>query len=164
VQCQLCRTLNDASQSNQLGHIVCLGCHITLMYAYGAQSVKCAVCNTVTPAPVPSSSAMPPSLSGRQQHQQHQQQQEQQQGGPMVQAVLVENPMTLDDAGNEVHGLAYTGVAVADLHAQVHGIEGGGGGAVNVHIRSDQHAVSEELLGMVQVQNVAIGITTKPQM
>lgn len=49
VQCSLCNTLNDASQANQLGHVVCGGCSITLMYAYGAASVKCAVCEVVTP-------------------------------------------------------------------------------------------------------------------
>lgn len=30
---------------------MCDGCKITLMYAYGAQSVKCAVCNSVTHVP-----------------------------------------------------------------------------------------------------------------
>jgi LSD1 subclass zinc finger protein len=50
VQCSVCGNISDASQANQLGHIVCGGCHVTLAYAYGAQSVKCAVCNFVTPA------------------------------------------------------------------------------------------------------------------
>ena len=37
VQCSVCGNLNDASQANQLGHVVCGGCQVTLAYAYGAQ-------------------------------------------------------------------------------------------------------------------------------
>jgi LSD1 subclass zinc finger protein len=37
------------AQANQIGHLVCAFCHMTLMYAHGAASVKCAVCNHVTP-------------------------------------------------------------------------------------------------------------------
>lgn len=48
VQCSLCHTVNNAQQANRLGHVVCSGCHVTLMYALGAHSVKCAVCNAVT--------------------------------------------------------------------------------------------------------------------
>ena len=36
-------------QANQIGHLICACCHMTLMFAHGAQSVKCAVCNHVTP-------------------------------------------------------------------------------------------------------------------
>ena len=43
-------------QANQIGHLVCAHCHMTLMFAHGAQSVKCAVCNYVT-AVTPSSMA-----------------------------------------------------------------------------------------------------------
>ncbi|KAL4446320.1 hypothetical protein ABPG77_003127 [Micractinium sp. CCAP 211/92] len=50
VQCSVCGNLNDATQANQLGHIVCGGCAVTLAYAFGAQSVKCSVCGFVTPA------------------------------------------------------------------------------------------------------------------
>ena len=124
VQCSLCQTLNDAQQANQLGHVVCGGCQITLMYAYGAQSVKCALCNHVTPLatsrPPPSHqhqyaphhpSPYPPPTnqhSGRPPtapyQPPHLQQQQQQQGNdsamasnkPPVQAVLVENPPTLE--------------------------------------------------------------------
>ena len=71
-------------QANQVGHIVCSGCQITLMYAFGAQSVKCAVCNHVTPV-----LGQPGGRPG-------------QPGVPQQQAVLVQNPPTLDDAGNEV--------------------------------------------------------------
>ena len=39
----MCGNLNDASQANQLGHVVCGGCQVTLAYAYGAQ-VRCARC------------------------------------------------------------------------------------------------------------------------
>ena len=40
VQCSVCGNLNDATQANQLGHVVCGGCHVTLAYAFGAQSVS----------------------------------------------------------------------------------------------------------------------------
>lgn len=135
VQCSLCGTLNDAQQANQLGHVVCGGCQTTLMYAYGAQSVKCAVCNHVTPCmagtrppPVPQPLAyQPPSYpqppypmnvagppSGfpppAQQPPQASLNQSSQGGTGLsggsnpkpVQAVLVENPPTLDEGGNEL--------------------------------------------------------------
>ncbi|KAL6780256.1 LSD1 [Auxenochlorella protothecoides x Auxenochlorella symbiontica] len=79
VHCAMCGTLNDAAQANLLGHIVCGGCQITLSYAYGACSVKCAVCNHVTPVP----GAPEPSA-------------------PRTQAVIVENPSSVDEAGFEV--------------------------------------------------------------
>ena len=134
VQCSLCQTLNDAQQANQLGHVVCGGCQITLMYAYGAQSVKCALCNHVTPLatsrPPPSHqhqyaphhpSPYPPPTnqhSGRPPtapyQPPHLQQQQQQQGNdsamasnkPPVQAVLVENPPSLDESGNEIQNVS----------------------------------------------------------
>ena len=64
------------------------------MYAYGAASVKCAVCNTVTPV-TPSTITSPPqqggsSTAGSGQHQTSQQ------------TVVVVNPPTLDADGNEV--------------------------------------------------------------
>lgn len=105
VQCSLCSALNDATQANQLGHVVCQGCHITLMYAYGAQSVKCALCNHVTPAPSGSSS-----LGAAQQHQ-HQQPAASLSSKPTpTTAVLVEHPATLDEAGNEVPSAPAIGV------------------------------------------------------
>ena len=125
VQCSLCQTLNDAQQANQLGHVVCGGCQITLMYAFGAQSVKCALCNHVTPlaarppppshhhhhAPYPPSShsGRPPAAPY------HPQQPQQQRPGQdsavastnkPVQAVLVENPPSLDESGNEVQNVS----------------------------------------------------------
>lgn len=65
------------------------------MYAFGAQSVKCAVCNHVTP--VAGGAAPGRAGAGGQQ----------QPGGggggkPAQQAVLVQNPPSLDEAGNEV--------------------------------------------------------------
>lgn len=38
LQCSVCGNLNDATQANQLGHIVCGGCAVTLAYAFGAQA------------------------------------------------------------------------------------------------------------------------------
>ena len=47
-------------QANQVGHLICGCCQITLMYAWGAQSVKCAVCNHVTPVNSGTISGPPP--------------------------------------------------------------------------------------------------------
>ncbi|KAH7616915.1 hypothetical protein Ndes2526B_g09022 [Nannochloris sp. 'desiccata'] len=127
VQCSLCQTLNDAQQANQLGHVVCGGCQITLMYAFGAQSVKCALCNHVTPLasrPPPSSqrphhqppphhhALYPPSNhhSGRPPGVPYQPQQGQDSAvasiNKPVQAVLVENPPSLDESGNEIQNVS----------------------------------------------------------
>jgi len=118
VQCSLCQTLNDAQQANQLGHVVCGGCQITLMYAFGAQSVKCALCNHVTPLasrpPPPHQHApYPPNNhhSGRPPAAPHQQQQQGQDSAVAannkpVQAVLVENPPSLDESGNEIQNVS----------------------------------------------------------
>jgi len=124
VQCSLCGTLNDAQQANQLGHVVCGGCQITLMYAHGAQSVKCAACNHVTQVARPGGVRPPPHqhhVYQTQTSQQAQQQLPQSSSAPPeaahsqqisnppakpVQAVLVENPPTLDDGGNEVHNVS----------------------------------------------------------
>eukprot|EP00192_Tetraselmis_astigmatica_P025635 CAMPEP_0117665306 /NCGR_PEP_ID=MMETSP0804-20121206/9737_1 /TAXON_ID=1074897 /ORGANISM="Tetraselmis astigmatica, Strain CCMP880" /LENGTH=143 /DNA_ID=CAMNT_0005472705 /DNA_START=779 /DNA_END=1210 /DNA_ORIENTATION=+ len=115
VQCSRCSAVNcavPASQpqhqpqpqlqqppSQQLGHVVCGGCHVTLMYAFGAQSVKCALCNFVTSvqgAPVTMyhpAGVMPPGSM-------------QPQMKPMTHAVVVENPSSLDEHGNEIPNLA----------------------------------------------------------
>ena len=47
-------------QANQVGHLICSCCTITLMYAWGAQSVKCAVCNHITPVNSSTISGPPP--------------------------------------------------------------------------------------------------------
>ena len=54
------------AQANQVGHLICNCCQITLMYAWGAQSVKCAVCNHITPINASTSAgpAPPPNPSG----------------------------------------------------------------------------------------------------
>ena len=103
VQCSVCGNLNDATQSNQLGHLVCTGCQITLMYAFGAQSVKCAVCNTITPVAGSAHSAAATAAAAAAAaaaHQHHQQQQALSQGSskPAQQAVLVENPAPADES------------------------------------------------------------------
>ena len=56
MQLPITLLLLAAVQANQIGHLVCAHCHMTLMFAHGAQSVKCAVCNCVT-AVTPSSMA-----------------------------------------------------------------------------------------------------------
>ncbi len=102
------------AQANQVGHLVCGSCSITLMYAHGAQSVKCAVCNHVTPVtggaaalPAPAAAAPGPASQhpmlavngggfggaaggGAQAG-----------GGSGGVTVVVENPMSLDEHGNE---------------------------------------------------------------
>ncbi|KAB1201655.1 Protein LSD1 [Morella rubra] len=85
----------------QVAHVNCANCRTTLMYPYGAPSVKCAVCHYVTnvgmgntrvPIPVhrpngtansgaTTSTAIPSSQS---------------------QTVVVENPMTVDESGKLV--------------------------------------------------------------
>ncbi len=93
--------LESGMQANQIGHIVCSCCDITLMYAFGAASVKCAVCNTVThvnhttlthpsaqQGPSNSSAGVSAGASPRPQ-QSHQ-------------TVVIVNPPTLDAEGNEV--------------------------------------------------------------
>lgn len=106
VQCSVCGNISDASQANQLGHVVCGGCQVTLAYAYGAQSVKCAVCNFVTPVSAhlggtsTAAQQQPQQQSAQQQGQQQQQQQHQ------AATVVVENPATQDEQGNEVQNVA----------------------------------------------------------
>ncbi|DBA92077.1 hypothetical protein WJX77_012306 [Trebouxia sp. C0004] len=101
VQCSLCNTINTAMDANQIGHIVCSCCQITLMYAFGAASVKCAVCNTVTQvnhSPLtqppaqhgPSSGSIGDSAGASRRPQQSHQ------------TVVIVNPPTLDEEGNEV--------------------------------------------------------------
>ena len=83
-------------QANQIGHIVCSCCHITLMYAYGAASVKCAVCQTVTPVNPSTTTHSPypgPSSSDANAAEHTQKSQ---------QTVVIVNPPTLDADGNEV--------------------------------------------------------------
>lgn len=39
---------NALEAANQVAHVSCAQCHTTLMYPYGAPSVKCAICHYVT--------------------------------------------------------------------------------------------------------------------
>uniref|UniRef100_A0A0A0L6K3 Zinc finger LSD1-type domain-containing protein n=2 Tax=Cucumis sativus TaxID=3659 RepID=A0A0A0L6K3_CUCSA len=48
VQCSCCRTINAASEANQMAHINCGNCRVLLMYQCEAHSVKCTLCNFVT--------------------------------------------------------------------------------------------------------------------
>eukprot|EP00210_Caulerpa_lentillifera_P004341 g4140.t1 len=98
VQCSICKTLNPATQANQVAHIVCGGCRITLMYSYGAQSVKCAVCSFVT--------SVPPAQLRFQTQASLPQPQTQTQSSASKTTVVVENPPSLDDEGNEVQNIA----------------------------------------------------------
>ncbi|MQL75340.1 hypothetical protein Taro_007691 [Colocasia esculenta] len=89
--------------ANQVAHVNCGQCHTTLMYPYGAPSVKCAIChfvtnvgtrsNTMQPVPVytPNGPMVTPALISGQSlpH-------------PHSQTVVVENPMSVDDSGKLV--------------------------------------------------------------
>jgi LSD1 subclass zinc finger protein len=114
-----------AAAAAAVAHINCGGCGMTLMYAYGAQSVKCALCQYVTSIAMPPNMRMPLPPT-----QQQQQQQQQQQLRPIVptapqqllltppvsvpsntqshhtQTVVVENPMTFDESGKLVSNVA----------------------------------------------------------
>jgi LSD1 subclass zinc finger protein len=72
------------------GHVGCGGCSIMLMYPLGAQSVKCSVCHYVTHV---SQQANWGGSGGAGQQQAAQ---------PKTQTVVVENPPSLDEKGNEV--------------------------------------------------------------
>mmetsp|Transcript_11713 Transcript_11713/g.20830 ORF Transcript_11713/g.20830 Transcript_11713/m.20830 type:complete len:200 (-) Transcript_11713:560-1159(-) len=105
VQCSMCHVVTEVPT---YAHVVCEGCSIMLMFLAGAQSVKCSVCHHVTPA-----NSNPAASHGPQGHAP--------QGhghgpGPssvtnagthkQVHTVVVENPPTLDEQGNEVANIA----------------------------------------------------------
>ncbi len=97
------------------GHMACHGCRIMLMFPIGAHVVKCSVCHCITPVTadnVTYEAPQPPASSG------HAHQQQQQQAPVMAkptQTVVVENPPTVDDKGNEVR-------ALQKKHASLHGL------------------------------------------
>ncbi|MBA0724003.1 hypothetical protein Golax_020714 [Gossypium laxum] len=83
---------------NQIAHINCGHCRTTLMYPYGAPSVKCAICQYVTnvgtgnarapfcvnrPNQIASAGTMPSTSTS--------------------QTVVVENPMSVDESGKLVN-------------------------------------------------------------
>lgn len=79
VRCALCSFVTSVPpQGTQVAHTGCDGCGVTLMYPAGAHAVKCARCSFIT--------CLTPSTEE----------------GTEVQTVIVENPMTLDDAGRLV--------------------------------------------------------------
>lgn len=93
VQCSMC---HNVTQVPVYGHLVCNGCSVMLMYPVGAQSVKCSVCHYVTPVTASATGAS-----------------QQQRPKATTQTVVVENPPTLDDQGNEVANIA-VGVKASD--------------------------------------------------
>eukprot|EP00877_Chromochloris_zofingiensis_P012136 jgi/Chrzof1/7176/Cz02g13260.t1 len=99
VQCSLCHNI---TQVPVYGHVVCGGCSIMLMYPLGAQSVKCSVCHFVTNV----SQNVPWQSGGSSQSQGQGQQSSRPSPKPATQTVVVENPPTLDDQGNEVPNIA----------------------------------------------------------
>ncbi len=79
------------------------------MYQYGAQSVKCSLCHHVTQigqSTLPSAGAGPSSGGGvPPPAQQPATVQQPESVKPAVQTVVVENPPTLDDTGQEVQSI-----------------------------------------------------------
>ncbi|THG17465.1 hypothetical protein TEA_006855 [Camellia sinensis var. sinensis] len=89
--------------SNQLAHVNCGNCRTTLMYPYGAPSVKCAICHYITnvnmgnvrvPIPMhrPNGATTPASMPSTSAAMPHSQ----------TQTVVVENPMSVDESGKLV--------------------------------------------------------------
>ncbi|KAK2975288.1 hypothetical protein RJ640_022737, partial [Escallonia rubra] len=85
---------------HHLAHVNCGNCRTMLMYPYGAQSVKCAVCQHVTnvnmgntrvpiplhrPSGTSTSAPIPPSSTAKPRSQ--------------SQTVVVQNPMSIDESG-----------------------------------------------------------------
>ncbi|OEL13089.1 Protein LOL3 [Dichanthelium oligosanthes] len=91
-----CRHLNN------IAHVNCGHCQITLMYPYGAHSVKCAICNHITATGVnmvaPTTSARPASNGSSYSTSSTSVPKSQ----PQNVTVVVENPMTVDDKGKLV--------------------------------------------------------------
>ncbi|KAG2445588.1 hypothetical protein HXX76_000200 [Chlamydomonas incerta] len=91
VQCSLCHAV---TQVPVYGHLVCNGCSIMLMYPMGAQSVKCSVCHYVTPVTAATAAAGGASGSIPAAR------------PKTTQTVVVENPPSYDEKGNEVANIA----------------------------------------------------------
>lgn len=89
VQCSLCQNI---TQVPVYGHIVCTGCGIMLMYPLGAQSVKCSMCHAVSTVSQSNSWAAPSTSQPASSKASH--------------TVMVENPPSIDENGNEVANLA----------------------------------------------------------
>ncbi|KAJ9529039.1 hypothetical protein QJQ45_007110, partial [Haematococcus lacustris] len=55
--------LQQQEQVPAYGHLVCSGCSIMLMFPMGAQTIKCSVCHSVTPAPDSEATSSQPTSS-----------------------------------------------------------------------------------------------------
>jgi LSD1 subclass zinc finger protein len=86
---------SESTQANHVAHLQCDGCRTWLMYAYGARSVKCAICNTVSHTTPASDGAhdAPTSTAPAA---------EQQLPSAGDVPTVVVNPSTVDEDGNEV--------------------------------------------------------------
>lgn len=87
VQCALCQHI---TQVPVYRHVICGNCNIMLMYPDGAESVKCSVCHFVTGV----NANRWPGAGGQNPQQ------------PKPETVVVENPPTLDEQGNEIASIA----------------------------------------------------------
>lgn len=93
-----------AVQANRVAHLQCQGCRTWLMYAYGARSVKCAICESITRT-APDGGQQQASTSGMAGPSAAAQQQASvpvPAPAPEMPAVVVQNPPTVDEDGNEV--------------------------------------------------------------
>uniref|UniRef100_A0A061RA73 Protein lsd1-like n=1 Tax=Tetraselmis sp. GSL018 TaxID=582737 RepID=A0A061RA73_9CHLO len=113
VQCSRCSTINRAMQAqsnnqrSQTGQIVCSGCRVTLVYSFGAQSVKCALCNCVTHvAANAAASSTGGAESSTAQGDIIPPRNPEKASAPKPAAVVVQNPSTIDDYGNEVQSIS----------------------------------------------------------
>eukprot|EP00884_Botryococcus_braunii_P023328 jgi/Botrbrau1/967/Bobra.114_1s0010.1 len=108
VQCGACHHINDAAQANRVGHLVCGCCNITLMYAHGAQSVKCAVCQHVTEV----------TSSNMFRHGHHGADSPTVPSEPLTQTVVIENPPSMDEHGNQVQNIVVGVVSAGGVRKQ----------------------------------------------
>lgn len=84
-------TCLPATQVPRYGHLVCGGCSIMLMYPVSASCVKCSVCHFVTPVGSASAAAAAAGGAGSSRA-----------SDKPTQTVVIENPPSLDEHGNEV--------------------------------------------------------------
>jgi LSD1 subclass zinc finger protein len=89
-------------QANRVAHLQCQGCRTWLMYAYGARSVKCAICESITRTDGGQQQANTSGMAGPSATAQPQLTVPVSAPTPEMPAVVVQNPPTVDEDGNEV--------------------------------------------------------------
>ncbi|KAG2291467.1 hypothetical protein Bca52824_038136 [Brassica carinata] len=105
VRCSCCQTLNlvpAPTPSNQFAHINCGNCRTTLMYPYGASSVKCAVYQFVTNVNLMGNGRVPNMPNGAASPGTMLSTSTQSIPPSKTQTVVVENPMSVNGSGKLV--------------------------------------------------------------